>query len=140
VTSAVVTHVGHCVRDLERAERFYVDGLGFTRLRDLSPPEGITSKLLRVVRPVGLTAVYLGLGNFLLELLCFDRSGDPTPRSRAMTDPGLTHLSITVDDLPATMARLAEHGGEILVDTDVQLAVLVRDPDGQFVELVAGHP
>ena len=75
-----VTHVGMCVDDLERAERFYVEALGFTRLRDLRPPDQITGKLLGIRPPVGLTAVYLGCGAFVLELLHFQREGnDPAP-------------------------------------------------------------
>ncbi len=139
MTGPVATHVGLCVANLQRAERFYVDGLGFTRLRELSPPDGVTGKLLRIARPVGLTAVYLGLGDFVLELLHFDRPADPTHGERTVTEPGLTHLSVSVGDVAATAQRLAEHGGEILTDTDVQVAVLVRDPDGQIVELVAAR-
>lgn len=139
MTGPAVTHVGLCVADLERAERFYVDGLGFTRLRELSPPDGVTGKLLRIARPVGLTAIYLGLGDFVVELLHFDRPADPSRGERAMTEPGLTHLSIAVEDVAAMAQRLAEHGGEVLADTDVQVAVLVRDPDGQIVELVAAR-
>lgn len=137
MTGPVVAHVGLCVADLERAERFYVEGLGFTRLRELRPPDGVTGKLLRIAQPVALTAVYLGLGDFVVELLHFDRPDDPPIHERSMTEPGLTHLSISVDDVAATARRLADHGGEILTDTDVRLAVLVRDPDGQIVELVA---
>lgn len=140
MTASVVTHVGMCVEDLAAAERFYVDGLGFTRLRDLTVPDGVASKLLQIPRPVGLSAVYLGLGEFVLELLHFDRPADAPRRDRAVTEPGLTHLSITVDDLPAMVEHLAAHGGDVLTGTDVQMAILVRDPDGQIVELVASRP
>ena len=139
LTGGVVTHVGLCVDDLTAAERFYVDGLGFTRLRDLSPPDGITSKLMGIPRPVGLTAVYLGLGDFVLELLHFDRPTDTPRRQRPLTEPGLTHLSITVDDIAATVEQVVAHGGEVLTETDVKVAVMIRDPAGQIVELVAAR-
>ena len=42
-----------------------------------------------------------------------------------------------VDDLADTVGRLQAAGGEVLADTDVTVAVLARDPDGQVVELVA---
>lgn len=135
--AVVVTHVGTCVSDLARAERFYVEGLGFTRLRDLSAPDGVTSRLLRITRPVNLHAVYLGCGDFVLELLHFDRPDNPPSKQRSMAEPGLTHLSLTVDDLATTRGRVVAHGGRVLDDTDVTLAVLVEDPDGQVIELVA---
>ncbi len=134
-----VTHVGLCVADLDRSRRFYVEALGFAEARSLQPPDGVCSTLLRVPLPVGLTAVYLTRGEFVLELLHFDRPGNPTARDRPMTEPGLTHLSLTTDDLPATLAAVAAAGGEVLADTDVGVAVMVRDPDGQLLELLASR-
>lgn len=132
-------HVGHCVADLGRARRFYEEVLGFTHQRDTTVPDAATSRLLRVPPPVGLTAVYLERDGFVLELLHFDRPGNAPRRERSFTEPGLTHLSFTVDDLAATCAAVAELGGEVLTDTDVGgRAILVRDPDGQLIELLRG--
>lgn len=135
--STVVTHVGLCVQDLERARRFYTEALGFTFTSDLKPPDDATGKLLGIDPPVGLTAVYLTLGNFTLELLHYDRAGNPDIRPRVMNEPGLTHVSITTDDLPGTLERVRELGGEVIESSNLGAAVLVRDPDGQIVELLA---
>ena len=132
----VFNHVGHCVEDLERSQRFY-EALGFVFDRDLKPPDDPTGKLLRIAAPVNLTAVYLRSGGFTLELLHYERAGNPPFRERAMNEPGLTHLSVTVVDLPGTLARLTALGGQVLEDTDMGVAVMVRDPDGQLVELIA---
>ena len=130
-------HVGHCVTDLERSRRFYEELLGFTFQRDLAVPDAPASQLLRVPTPVGMTAVYLERDGFVLELLHFDRPGNDPPRERSFTEPGLTHLSFSVDDIPATCARVAELGGEVLMDTDMGgRAVMIRDPDGQLIELL----
>jgi lactoylglutathione lyase len=134
--SPVVTHVGLCVADLARAEAFYVGALGFTRLRELSPPDGITGRLLRIAEPVRLTAVYLGSGSFVLELLHYDRDGNAGAVERPMTQPGLTHLSLAVEDLAATCDRVTASGGTVLHETKVGPAVMVLDPDGQLIELV----
>jgi catechol 2,3-dioxygenase-like lactoylglutathione lyase family enzyme len=130
-------HVGHCVTDLERARRFYEEVLGFVHRRDLQVPDAPAAQLLRVPPPVGMTAVYLERDGFVLELLHFEREGNAPRRERSFTEPGLTHLSFTVDDLDAAKARVRALGGEVLEDTDVGgLAVMVRDPDGQLVELL----
>ena len=135
--SASVNHVGVHVTDLDRSQRFYQGVFGFEERDRLAVPDGATARLLRVEPPVGLTAVYLALGGFTLELLHFDRSGNPPARDRPFTEPGLTHLSISVDDLDAACTRVAELGGEVLADTRLgDLAVMVRDPDGQVVELL----
>ena len=130
-------HVGHCVTDLARSRRFYEEALGFTHKYDLPVPDGPAAQLLQVPAPVGMTAVYLELDGFTLELLHFDREGNDPQRRRDFTEPGLTHLSLTVPDLEAACALVREHGGEVLDDTNVGgRAVMVRDPDGQLVELL----
>ena len=136
--TVVVNHVGLCVTDLDRARRFYEGALGFAVVRELEVPDGPAGTLLRVAPPVGLTAVYLERDGFVLELLHFDRPGNEPRRDRDLTEPGLTHLSFTVDDLAAARALVAEMGGEVLDDTDIGgSAVMIRDPDGQLLELLA---
>ena len=138
-------HVGHCVTDLDRSRRFYEGALGFTYQRALEVPDGAVSTLLRVPAPVGLTVVYLERDRFVLELLHFEREGNAPARERSFTEPGLTHLSFSVDDVAAACAAVVELGGEVLADTDAGgRAVMVRDPDGQLIELLpvrrgAGH-
>lgn len=134
----VWNHVGLCVTDLERSIRFYGEVLGFAEARRLAVPDAAASQLLGVPAPVGLTAVYLTLGTNTLELLHFERSGNDPARPRSFTEPGLTHLSFTVEDLAAACEAVRTHGGEVLEDTNTfDIAVLVRDPDGQLLELLA---
>jgi len=53
-----------------------------------------------------------------------------------MNEIGLTHLSLSVDDIDATAARAEAHGGSVLAQTHVGAAVMIRDPDGQLLELL----
>jgi lactoylglutathione lyase len=130
--------VGLAVTDLARSRRFYEELLGFTYERELAPADKPTSKLLQVAEPVNLTAVYLKLDGFVLELLHFDREGNPPSRHRSMNEPGFTHLSVNVEDIGTVVARVPSYGGTVLGDTDLGVAVLIRDPDGQLIELLAG--
>src|SRR5688572_26704353 len=101
---AVINHVGLCVTDLDRSRRFYEAVLGFVHRRDLQVPDGPASRLLQVPAPVGLKAVYLERDGFVLELLSFDREGNDPRRPRTFTEPGLTHISFSVDDVAAACA------------------------------------
>jgi lactoylglutathione lyase len=130
--------IGLAVTDLARSRRFYEELLGFTYERELTPPDEGTSRLCRVESPANLTAVYLKLDGFVLELLHFDRQGNPPGRTHPMNEPGLTHLSVNVSDLRSLLARVPEYGGEVLADTDLGVAICIRDPDGQLIELLAG--
>ncbi len=51
-----------------------------------------------------------------------------------MNELGLTHISLSVDDIPATCALVEQYGGEVLRDTDIGGGLFVRDPDGQRIE------
>jgi len=131
----VVNHVGLCVADLARARRFYEDVLGFVVARELVVPDAAAGPLLAVDAPVGLTAVYLRRGPFLLELLHFDRPGNPEPSPRPFNEPGLTHLSFSVTDLDASLAAVVAAGGTVVTQLG-RAAAIVRDPDGQLLELL----
>jgi len=134
---ATVNHVGLCVQDLVRSRAFYEAVLGFNHRNDLPVPDAAASRLLRVPEPVGLTAAYLERDGWILELIHFARDGNEPQRDRSFTEPGLTHISFSVDDVAATCAKVTEHGGEVLADTEMGgRAILVRDPDGQLLELL----
>jgi catechol 2,3-dioxygenase-like lactoylglutathione lyase family enzyme len=129
-------HVGICVSDLDRARRFYEGVLGFRHWWEMDVPDAACSRLLQLAEPVGSKAVYLVNGRVVIELLYFAGAGiHPSPR-RVMNDLGLTHLSVAVDDIGATLVEVTAHGGEILEDTDMGgRAIMIRDPDGQLIEL-----
>ena len=138
--SAVINHVGCCVTDLKRARRFYEGALGFRYERELRPPEGISSQLLAIPPPLGLTAVYLLHGEFTLELLHYDRQGNPEPRRRPLNEPGLTHISITVDNMGDVLDAVPRFGGRVRTETNIGVGVFVEDPDGQLIELLSAPP
>ncbi len=130
-------HLGQCVVDLERARAFYVEALGFEVEREIQPPDDSSAKLLGLSPPIGMTACYLTRDGLVLELLHFAAEGAVAPyRPRTMNEPGLTHISVSVDDIPATCELVRAHGGTVLDDTDIDVAIFVRDPDGQLIELL----
>jgi catechol 2,3-dioxygenase-like lactoylglutathione lyase family enzyme len=138
VAGAGFNHVGQCVTDLARSRRFYVEVFGFEVARELHPPDQGSDRLLRLPAPLGITACYLRRDDFVLELLHFADAGTVPGDERVMNQPGLTHVSLSVDDLDETLAAVEAHGGEVLTDTNLGMAVFVRDPDGQLVELLTG--
>src|SRR3954452_3250 len=135
-------HTGQVVTDLERSKRFYQEVFGFKFWYEIQPPDEATAKLSCLKPPLGMTASYLTLDGFVLELMHFSAEGAGAPyRPRTMNEPGLTHLSISVDDIKATAARVVEYGGQVVEESDVGVALFIRDPDGQLVErLSATYP
>ena len=130
-------HVGQCVTDLERSKRFYCELLDFTLDREINPGDELSAKLMGLTPPLAMTASYLVRDGLVLELLHFAAPGQTQPaQPRAMNQPGLTHISLSVEDLDGVLGRVADYGGVVLAETNVGGGVFIKDPDGQLVELL----
>ncbi len=133
------------MRDLARAREFYVAGLGFRELSRFVTRGAETSRLLGLSR-VELEAVYLERDGFCLELLHYRSPGAlNSDVPRPMNQAGLTHLSLLVADLDATLAALEALGAQPLPESRIESRVFaarvifVLDPDGTRIELVEGE-
>jgi lactoylglutathione lyase len=134
---ATYNHTGLVVTDLDRSKRFYQEVLGFRPWYEITPPDEATARLCCLAPPLGVTASYLILDGFVLELMHYSVPGATMPfRPRTMNEPGLTHLSISVDDVRATAEKAATFGGSIIEESDIGNAIFIRDPDGQLLELL----
>lgn len=137
-----LTHIGICVSDWERSLRFYRDVLGFKYLSELQIAGAPTDTLLRL-NNTELRAIYLERDGTRIELLHYASPGHQGDgRPRAMNQLGLTHLSLRVDNLAATLEMLQQGGVRILDETHIDFpafeagAVFITDPDGMLIELV----
>jgi catechol 2,3-dioxygenase-like lactoylglutathione lyase family enzyme len=137
-----LSHVGICVSDLERSQRFYCEGLGFREVSRLDVA-GTPAETLLELPGASLRAVFLERDGTRLELLHFFSPGASHAEApRPMNEPGLTHLSLRVADLEATLAGLAAAGARVLEASRIEIAaartraLFVTDPDGTRIELV----
>jgi catechol 2,3-dioxygenase-like lactoylglutathione lyase family enzyme len=133
------SHVGICVRDLDRSLRFYTEGLGFEHqaTHDL---DGTYADALEVPGVKAFKSVFLSKGTTSIELLAYDEppaEGTPSSRRNLL---GLTHLSFWVADPDATAASLVAAGGTLIESTrtkgDGTYLLFCADPDGTRVELM----
>ncbi len=139
---AVYNHTGQVVADPQRSMRFYTEVLGFRYWYQLAPDDESVGKLCGLPKPLATTAYYLRLDGYVLELMHYAAQGATAPyRPRAMNEPGLTHLSVSVDDIRATAEKAVKYGGAIVEESDLGFALMIRDPDGQLIELLgADYP
>ena len=134
---ATYNHSGLVVTDLARSKRFYQEVLGFKFWYEFQPPEEATAKLSLLKPPLKATVSYLTLDGIVLQLIHYGAPGAVAAfRQRSMNEPGLTHLSVSVDDVHATARKAIEHGGQIIEESDIGFALFIRDPDGQLLELL----
>lgn len=136
-----VSHLGICVSDMQRSLCFYRDQLGFAPVSTLEVA-GEPSDTLLGLEGVDLEAAYLELDGVCIELLYFAHpEAGAASHDAPINRLGLTHLSLRVEDLPATVEGLARAGVDIVEASRISNpelgshAVFVRDPDGLRIEL-----
>ncbi len=140
-----LTHVGLCVRDLDRSVEFYRDALGFDETGRMRADDPDTAQLLDVPGLV-LDIVYLQRDGFRLELLGYSAPGiQEYGRPRPMNAVGFTHLSFRVDDPDELVARIERYGGRALAERAVTFeggnrGLMATDPDGNWLELIERRP
>lgn len=130
-------HVGLCVADRERSRRFYEGLLGFQFWWELDAPDEDTDQLLQLERPVGLHATYLVRDGLVLELLDYSGRSVHAGSERVMDQAGLTHISFSVSDLGGVLEKVAEFGGAVVDGTQLPQSAMIRDPDGQLLEVLS---
>jgi catechol 2,3-dioxygenase-like lactoylglutathione lyase family enzyme len=132
----VFNHIGLCVTDRARSRHFYEGLLGFQFWWELEPPDDATAQLLQLEKPLKVHVTYILRDSVVLELIDYSSHQVLMGPERAMDHVGLTHLSLSVSDLPAVLATVAEFGGSVLEATVTEQSAMIRDPDGQLIELL----
>jgi catechol 2,3-dioxygenase-like lactoylglutathione lyase family enzyme len=132
----IFNHVGLCVADRERSRRFYQGLLGFEFWWELELPDEGTEQLLQLARPIGVRATYLIRDGFVLELIDYAKRNVQVGPERVMDQVGLTHLSLSVSNLGDALAMVDEFGGSVVEGTVTDQFAMIRDPDGQLIELL----
>ena len=145
------SHVGVCVTDLEVSTRFYCDVLGFRELFTVTMGDEVAATMEQAPG-LRFTSRMLARPDVRIELLHWEEpaaTGDG--RRRSMTDRGMTHLCIRVDDVDDLASAAVAAGGAVHPETrsvlpgagdggaDVTLLYLT-DPDGTRIECMAGTP
>ncbi|MFW5786625.1 MAG: methylmalonyl-CoA epimerase [bacterium] len=100
-----VDHVGIAVKDLEAASKVYSELLGMER----QGVEEVADQKVRVA--------FFPLGDSEIELLEPTTEDSPIAAFIAKRGPGIHHMAVRVDDLPAALER-ARKAGMRLIDEE----------------------
>jgi catechol 2,3-dioxygenase-like lactoylglutathione lyase family enzyme len=138
---ARLLHYSHCVSDIERSRRFYVDVLGFEVVLEVDFDDAATAQVMGLPR-AEFKGIFMQRDGMRIEIIAFtDPPPDRAVRTRMSNEIGHSHLSFYVTSLDASLDELRAQGVEI---DDASRAILaggveccvVRDPDGFPIELV----
>lgn len=145
VFSSPTVDIGLVAGDLEKSASFYTDALGltetkgFTATAEKATAFGLTDNHEAVIRVFILGK---GEGATRLKLMSFpDAPGAGPDQKFIHSTLGISYLTLRVTDMDAALVRLAEAKVELLGETPSLLSgntylVCVRDPDGNFIELI----
>ena len=142
-----ILRVSRVVADLDRAEAFYRDGLGFRRVSAGASDPALPSLL--GLPSAAAAEVVLRLGAEEVALVRFEPPGAPYPAGSRSDDAWFQHLAIVVDDMAAAYRRLQAQpfraisagGPERLPPRNGGVtAFKFRDPDGHPLELIHFPP
>jgi glyoxylase I family protein len=135
-------HPGLVVPDLEAAQRFYHEALGFEYIREYgwdAPDSEIAEQVIEVADST-TRCVLMKCGNCFLELFQYltpAPQGDPMQRRAC--DYGIAHLAFQVLDINAVFDRFVAAGGVVHnrpVKAGEAWSTYARDPFGNIIELM----
>jgi len=136
-----VHHTAISTGNIERALAFYRDLLGLPVVFEFAWPAGTeTADQITGLHDSSARAVMLRAGNAYIELFQY---ASPTPRPsdprRPVSDHGITHICLDVQDVDAEYARLSAAGMRFhCPPQNIGSAIRTtygRDPDGNVLEL-----
>ena len=96
--AAILDHVGIAVQDIDKALAFYRDALGL----EVGAPEEISSQRVR--------AHFIPVGPASIELLEGTAGDSAITKFIDKRGPGIHHITLRVDDIRATLAKLKARG------------------------------
>lgn len=146
--SSTTIDLGVVVSDIEKSAVFYTEALGFEERDGFGVPAdfcrdaGLTDQL-----PLAVRVFVLGEGEAATKLKLMQVEGSnpkPTDNAYIHSQLGFSYLTVYVTDSDAALERCAKAGVEPISKGPVLIGEpptgpylsLVRDPDGNLIELI----
>ncbi|MBI1388608.1 MAG: VOC family protein [bacterium] len=136
--------IGMIVSDMDASVKFYKDVVGFTEYEgfsvdaDFGERSGLTDSLPLTVRVFKLGP---GADATQLKLIEFKEKAQKQQNDFIHSHTGVQYLTIRVTELQPILDRIKKNNVKMLGKTPIELSgrdmfVLIKDPDGTFVELI----
>ncbi|MGI9240139.1 MAG: VOC family protein [Verrucomicrobiales bacterium] len=146
-------HIGCVVSDIEKSVKFYTEAIGFTEVTGFAVPADFAKESgLTDSKKLDIRVLVLGEGEGAtqLKLMQIKGGGNKKPdHTHIDSTLGLSYITVIVKSSDDALARLAKAGVKPIANGPATLPeslnpalalTIVRDPDGNFVELVGPKP
>ncbi len=140
MTTKNFRHSGIVTKDLNKSLFFYNKLLKLKIIKIIEEDTAIMTSLLKI-KNCKLKTIKLGLKNkIFIELLYFDQTQKKTSNIK-INSPGLTHISLTVENLEQLYKKFKKNKIKFLskpqVSSDKKVKlVFCKSPENIFIELV----
>jgi lactoylglutathione lyase len=138
--------LGTLVSNIERSVKFYTEVIGFTEAPGFSVGSDLTKDAGLDDQPLKIRVLVLGEGPTATKLKMMEVPGVETQKgnpSMIHSQLGYRYITIFVNDLGAALERLSKADLKPLAKGPVPvpgpgglLLAVVRDPDGNLIELI----
>ncbi|MSR30842.1 MAG: bleomycin resistance protein [Gemmataceae bacterium] len=141
--------LGIVVTDINKAAKFYTEAVGFKEVKGFGVPGPFAADAgLTESKPLEIRVFVLGDGPGATKIKLMQVEGTKPRKSDneyIHSQTGFRYLTIFVNDTTAAVDRLKNAGVKPIAKTPLQIPeeiapntflTIVRDPDGNFVELV----
>jgi lactoylglutathione lyase len=143
--------LGVCVGDIEKSVKFYTEAVGFTENPGFGVPGPFCAEAgLTDGAPLDIKVLSLSSEETATKLKLMQVKGTKKPAAKGANEyvhsqQGFRYLTIYIADMTASLARLEKAGVKPIAKTPIAIPkeiadgmylTIVRDPDGNFVELV----
>lgn len=133
-----VRHYGIVTKNLEKALFFYVEILGFTKIKEELLGNEYCIKLFGRNHNLKYTKLHINKNQPLLEIYYFDRKFSPLD---FVDIDQFHHIAFTVENLNKIYKKLQKHNidceGELVTNKESKCKILLcRDFDRNLIELV----
>ena len=145
--------IGCVVSDIEKSVKFYTEAIGFTEVKGFSvPADFATDSGLTEGKKLDIRVLVLGEGEGATKLKLMQIKGGGNKKAdhkHIDSTLGFSYLTIVVKSTDDALARLVKAKVKPIAEGPVTLPenlnpalslTIVRDPDGNLVELVGPKP
>jgi catechol 2,3-dioxygenase-like lactoylglutathione lyase family enzyme len=143
--SRTTIDLGVVVSDVEKAAKFYTEVLGFTKVGGFDVSNKLAGETgLTDYKPFQVQVFALGKEPTATKLKIMEIPGDgskPVDNQYIGSSLGFSYLTVLVADLDKAMERLKRNGVAPVkppyrLGNDNSHLILVKDPDGNIIELI----